>query len=213
LLQTLKYCYNNMFDLLIIGGGVAGMQCALVVGSATGKPYAENKKTGIVLHQKASYLKSALFNNVLGVPSGTTGAEILSSGLTQIQTNYPEIDVIEKEKVSSIFPVEGGYKVTTNKNEYITKVVVVALNHSPSMKIEGLKDYLETHQRANPMKGKVQLKNYNYFIKEGLYVCGTLAGLPNQYPIAAGSGASVAIDVLTQWNDGLATQIHDSIKK
>ena len=34
------------FDALIIGGGVAGMQCALVLGSGLKKPYAINKKVG-----------------------------------------------------------------------------------------------------------------------------------------------------------------------
>ena len=28
------------FDALIIGGGVAGMQCALILGSAKNKPFA-----------------------------------------------------------------------------------------------------------------------------------------------------------------------------
>ena len=32
------------FDVLIIGGGVAGMSCALVLGSAEFKPYAKEKK-------------------------------------------------------------------------------------------------------------------------------------------------------------------------
>ena len=35
-----------IFDALILGGGVAGMQCALVLGSGLKKPYAINKKVG-----------------------------------------------------------------------------------------------------------------------------------------------------------------------
>jgi len=33
-----------VFDVLIIGGGVAGMSCALVLGSAHKKPFVSNKK-------------------------------------------------------------------------------------------------------------------------------------------------------------------------
>ena len=55
-----------MFNALIIGGGVAGMQCALVLGSGLKKPYAENKKVGVIMHQRSSHLQNALFNNVLG---------------------------------------------------------------------------------------------------------------------------------------------------
>lgn len=32
------------FDVLIIGGGVSGMQCALVLGSAKEKAFATDKK-------------------------------------------------------------------------------------------------------------------------------------------------------------------------
>lgn len=57
-----------MFDVLIIGGGVAGISCALVIGSAHSKPFVQNKKTGILLHQKSSDLQDAVFNNAYGIP-------------------------------------------------------------------------------------------------------------------------------------------------
>ena len=68
------------FDVLIIGGGVAGMQCAFVLGSASKKPFAINKKVGIVMHQKTSHLQNALFNNVFGLPPKTLGSNLLASG-------------------------------------------------------------------------------------------------------------------------------------
>ena len=54
------------FDALIVGGGAAGMSCALALGSGNHKTYAKDKRTGIILHQKTSHLQSAVFNNVLG---------------------------------------------------------------------------------------------------------------------------------------------------
>ena len=91
-----------MFDALIIGGGVAGMQCALVLGSGLKKPYAINKKVGVIMHQRSSHLQNALFNNVLGLPSGTLGSDVLTAGKNQLTTNYPNITQIEGEKVISI---------------------------------------------------------------------------------------------------------------
>jgi len=44
------------FDVLIIGGGVAGMSAALVLGSAKNKPFAKDKRIGILMHQKSSAL-------------------------------------------------------------------------------------------------------------------------------------------------------------
>ena len=72
------------YDALVIGGGAAGMSCALVLGSALKRPFAEGKRVGIIMHQKASHLESALINHVLGLPPGTTGKEILRSGPLQL---------------------------------------------------------------------------------------------------------------------------------
>jgi hypothetical protein len=43
-------------------------------------------------------------------------------------------------------------------------------------------------------------------------VIGTLAGWRSQLAIAAGSGAAVATDILTLWNNGVQTHSHDSIR-
>ena len=50
-----------IFDTLIIGGGVSGMQCALVLGSGMKKPFASDKNVGIFIHQRSSHLQNALF--------------------------------------------------------------------------------------------------------------------------------------------------------
>ncbi|MFY0628767.1 MAG: NAD(P)/FAD-dependent oxidoreductase [Flavobacteriaceae bacterium] len=200
-----------IYDTLIIGGGVSGMQCALVLGSGLSKPYAKGKKVGIILHQRASHLQNALFNNVLGLEKGAKGADLLESGRNHLAESYAEVHQIENEKVISVMEEDGFYDILTNKNSYRTKIVVLALNYSKPFSIEGLESYLIPHQKANPAKDRIQLKNNDHFIKKGLYVCGTLAGWRSQFSIAAGSGASVATDILTLWNDGNHTKIHDKI--
>ncbi|HQF47644.1 MAG TPA: NAD(P)/FAD-dependent oxidoreductase, partial [Flavobacterium alvei] len=45
-----------MFDVLIIGGGVSSMSCALILGSAKNKPFVTDKTIGIIAHQKNSNL-------------------------------------------------------------------------------------------------------------------------------------------------------------
>ena len=200
-----------MFDALIIGGGVAGMQCALVLGSGLKKPYAANKKVGVIIHQRSSHLQNALFNNVLGLPSGTLGTDVLTAGKKQLTRNYPNITQIEGEKVISIAIQDDFHIVKTNKKEYKTQVIVLALNYAKPFLIKCLEAYLEPHQRAKASKNRIQLSNENYLVTEGVYVCGTLSGYRSQFAIAAGSGASVATDILTLWNNGEHSQVHDKI--
>ena len=200
-----------MFDVLIIGGGVAGMQCALVLGSGLKKPYAANKKVGVILHQRSSHLQNALFNNVLGLPSGTLGTDVLTAGKKQLTKNYPNVSQIEGEKVISIAIKNGFNIVKTTKNEYKAQVIVFALNYAKPFLIKGLEAYLEPHQKAKASKDRIQLRNENYLVTEGVYVCGTLSGCRSQFAIAAGSGANVATDILTLWNNGEHSQVHDKI--
>lgn len=200
-----------IFDCLIIGGGVSGMQCALVLGSAKNKVFASNRNIGIIMHQKTSHLENALFNNVLGLSPKTQGKNILIEGKKQLATLYPHINQIENEKVLSINKGETNYKVETNKNIFQSKVIILALNYSKPFTIKGLDKFLIPHEKVSPEKDRIQLKNNNYFIESGLYCCGTIAGHRSQFAIAAGSGASVATDVLTLWNNGNHTKVHDKI--
>ncbi|HLV63947.1 FAD-dependent oxidoreductase [Galbibacter sp.] len=200
-----------MYDALIVGAGAAGLQCALVLGSAVKAPYASGKRIGIIMHQKASHLQSALLNNVLGVPSNTSGKEILATGKAQLSTNYPHVEQIPTQKVLAVEGQAGDYTITTNKGTYRSKVVVIALGYTNVFAIKGLMDFVEPHALSPADKNRIQLKNLQHKIKEGLYVAGTLAGWRSQFAIAAGSGAQVATDILTQWNNGKHTKVHDKI--
>jgi hypothetical protein len=71
---------------------------------------------------------------------------------------------------------------------------------------------LSSHIKIIARKTKNQLHNTDHKVAEGIYVAGTLAGWRSQLSIAAGSGAAVATDILTLWNNGLQTHIHDSIR-
>ena len=71
--------------------------------------------------------------------------------------------------------------------------------------------YIEPHPRAEAEKERIWLKNTDHLITAGLYVAGTLAGWRSQYAIACGSCAQVATDILTLWNYGKHSQVHDKV--
>lgn len=200
-----------MLDVLIVGGGAAGLSCALILGSAHEKPFAKQKRIAIVIHQRSSQLQSALLNNVLGLPAGTTGQDMLVMGITQLSNLYPHVEQIEGEKVLEISRSTEGFTITTNKSSYSAKLVVIAVGYTNLMSIKGLEGFIEPHPRAAEEKGHIWLKNDNHLIETGLYVAGTLAGWRSQFAIASGSGAQVATDILTLWNDGNHTKVHDKL--
>lgn len=200
------------FDVLIIGGGAAGLSCALVLGSAKDKAFAKDKTIAIITHQKTSHLQNALFNNVLGLQPGTLGGDILKDGKNQIANLYVHVNQIDNEKVISIVKNSEGYSVQTNKAKYQSKIVVVAVGYTNLITIKGLEKYTEPHPRAATEKNRIWLKNTNHLIEDNLYVAGTLAGWRSQFAMACGSGAHVATDILTLWNDGKHTKVHDKIQ-
>lgn len=201
-----------MFDVLIIGGGVSGMSCALILGSAKNKNFVVDKKIGIFAHQKASSLQDALFNNAYGIAPGKLGSDLLTESTQHLSETYPHITQIAAEKVLKIEGQFTEFIITTNKKTYKTKIIVVGIGSANTFAINGLMDFVEPHKKALPEKQRIQLKNTDHKVADGIYVIGTLAGWRSQLAIAAGSGAAVATDILTLWNDGIQTHVHDSIR-
>jgi thioredoxin reductase len=202
-----------VFDVLLIGGGVSGISCALVLGSAKHKAFVTDKRIAIITHQKSSALQEALINNGYGITPGKLGSELLSESIQHLTETYPHIDQIPDEKVLKIEGEYTEFDVITNKNTYKTKTIVIGIGSANTFAIEGLTQFVEPHQKALPEKQRIQLKNTDHKVSEGIYIIGTLAGWRSQVAIAAGSGAAVATDILTLWNDGIQTHAHDSIRK
>lgn len=202
-----------MFDVLIIGGGVSGVSAALIFGSAKEKSFMADKKIGIIAHQKSSSLQKAVFNNAYGIIPGKLGSDLLDESLDHLSERYPHIIQIENEKVMEISGESGNFTITTNKNSYQSKIIMIAIGAGNPFTIEGLEDYVIPHKKAAPEKNRIQLENNDHFVTEGIYVIGTLAGHRSQLVIAAGSGASAATDVLTLWNDNNPVQVHDVVPK
>lgn len=177
------------------------------------KSFAKDKKIGIFTHQKSSSLKEAVFNNAYGIAPGTLGSDLLRDSIQHLSQAYPHITQIPEEKVLKIKGQFPEFLVTTNKNTYTTKIVVIGIGAANTFAIDGLMEYVESHQKSLAEKQRIQLKNTDHKVTEGIYVIGTLAGHRSQLAIAAGSGAAVATDILTLWNEGIQTHSHDSVRK
>jgi len=202
-----------VFDVLLIGGGVSGVSCALVLGSARKKSFVADKKIGIITHQKNSSLQEAIINNAYGIPPSKLGSSLLSESIQHLSDSYPHISQIPDEKVLKISGEFPEFIVITNKNKYKSKIIIVGIGAANTFAIEGLMNFVESHKKSLPEKQRIQLKNNDHLVSEGIYVTGTLAGWRSQVAIAAGSGAAVATDILTLWNGGVQTHAHDSVRE
>ena len=201
-----------IFDALIIGGGVSGISCSLILGSAKNKLFVSDKKIGIFTHQKTSSLQEAIFNNAYGITPKTLGSDLLEESITHLTQAYPHITQIPNEKVLKIEGLFPEFTITTNKTTYTTRIIVIGIGSANTFAIEGLMQYVEPHLKSIPEKQRIQLKNNDHKVTDGIYVVGTLAGWRSQLAIAAGSGAAVATDILTLWNGGIQAHAHDSIR-
>lgn len=200
------------FDVLIVGGSAAGLSCALILGSAKNRPFVKDKVIGIITHQKNSALLNAELNNVLGFKKGTKGSDILAEGLQQLSTDFPNVVQIEKEKVTEVINNENTILVKTNKNMYSASKIVVTISPSKPFSIKGLDNFVQPHSTLPAFKDKIMLKNENHLVQKNIYVAGVIAGWRSQFAIAAGSGSLVATDILTAWNDGNHTMVHDVVE-
>jgi thioredoxin reductase len=199
-----------VYDLLIVGGGASGVSCALVVGSGMKKPFAKDKKVAIIPHQRASSLQDAIFNNVYGIAPGTLGTTLMANSMEQLARLYPEVEILPTKKIHQIEFLPDKYRLSTLQEEvFEAKIVVLAIGAGNPISIQGLEAYVRPHGKTPEEKNRIQLRNHDHMVREGLYVCGTLAGHRSQLAIASGSGAAVATDILTLWNHGKHVQVHD----
>ena len=137
----------------------------------------------------------------------------MDESLEHLTQSYPHVQQIQGEKVLSISGEAGNFTITTNKSSLQAKIVVIAIGSGNPFTIEGSESFVMPHQKAAPEKNRIQLKNTDHLVTEGIYVAGVLAGHRSQLSIAAGSGSSVATDILTLWNNGNPVQVHDAIGK
>lgn len=185
-----------MKDVVIIGGGVAGISCAILIASAIEKEeYAHDKKI-VLINYGNSDTKRAVLNNAIGFPIGIFGKEVMDNAIKQV-THYNSINYIQ-DKVIKIIGIDNNFEIFTSNSEVIKSKSLVISTGFRRFEIEGLDLNLSQHNKTSK-SGRIQIENHNYKVRDNLWVCGNLAGISNQFSIASGSGAQVGVNIISEW--------------
>ena len=121
-----------MYDVIIIGAGPAGISASLYIKRGNLNPL-------VIYSDKSSLEKTEKIDNYYGFEKGIDGKKLYEDGIKQaknlgIDTKNEEVIKIEFE--------EEGYSVTTSKNKYNAKVIILATgNKKNTPNIKGIKEF------------------------------------------------------------------------
>ncbi len=195
------------YDVAIIGGGAAGISCAITLSSVEEKFSWAKEKKYILFDDGDSDILRAKFYNVAGVTFGIEGEKLLSEIKDQLN-KFRSTTQIE-ESIIKIEGEKGNFSIHSKNSSYLAKTVVLATGmHHFNIEMDGI-EVLPHNKIMKP--NKIKLNHDELKIKDGVFVAGLASGNKSMYAIACGEGTRVACDIFEEWT-GKFTVAHDSMK-
>ncbi len=167
----------------IIGGGAAGLTAAHFLARA-----------GVaveVFDQDRSILKRALLKNLPGTDE-LEGRELLASLRAKLAASGVPTSTT---KVEDVQPVAEGFTVLVGDDQISARYVVLATGQG-TLKLASL-DVDTTEARQPFVKVNVVTDHWGATSIPGVWAAGVVAGWPSQAVVCAGSGANVAIEIIS----------------
>lgn len=129
---------QQYFDVIIIGGGPAGMSAALILGRSRVKTLilnTENPRNIVTTHTHGFLTQD-----------GKHPLEIFKIAKEQLK-KYPSVSY-RKEKALELFQLENGFKIISEQGEYISKRVLLATGHKDNIEKLNLPGIEEVYGRS-----------------------------------------------------------------
>lgn len=173
-----------MYDIAIIGGGPAGTSAAIFTSKA-------GQKTVLFDHDKG-LTKKAWIENHYGAPE-IGGPDLIETGHKQAEKLGTQL---VKAQVTNVTKEGDKFVLETEAGQYEAKYVIFATGIATDLAEKiGLKIKEGTEPRIPKVidcdaQGKTNI--------DGIWACGTVAGVSVHTIITAGDGAKVAINLLSE---------------
>jgi thioredoxin reductase (NADPH) len=174
------------FDVVIAGGGLAGLSCALFLARA---------QVGVAVFDsgQSSLRRVERVHNYLGFPDGIGGAELVDDGRRQAQRFGA---ILLDADITQVQRRDEGFAMQALEDRYESGYFVLASNKRTDLaKQLGL--------QLGGFGGKfVEVDGDGQTAVPGCYAVGRITGLPSQAIISAGDGAKRAIGLIQKIRGG-----------
>ncbi len=179
-----------MSDVIIVGGGVAGLSAAIFTAKA-------ELNTLVLDDNKAQIERISKVQNIPGIHEGISGTAWISNAKKQVETFG---GTIKEETVTDIVKLDdGSFEIKTEQGTYKAKYVVVATNVNKN--VLSSFDFEEKTNGLVPNGRAVAIKDvaWNGETKvENLYLAGVIKEIPSQVSVSLGHGVTVGITVASK---------------
>lgn len=188
-----------MFDVLIIGGGIAGGSAAIYTAQG-------GLKTAVVDSGRSQIKQVSKLFNYPGI-NEISGQSILATIKDQAVSAGTEWHECDAEEIKQ---TEDGFSVIfTEGKEFLSKYLIIATNLQTAL-LESLGFEMAVNERVpcGKIKKVIGIGPDGTTHIPNLYITSLLAGLSSQSVIAAGHGAGVGISVVSL-ETGVTYMWHD----
>lgn len=174
-----------MKDIIVIGGGIAGLQSAILTAKA--------REETLVLDTDESLIhNTSNIKNLIGHDS-VSGQELLESGKNKFESFGGEIREME---VTKVIRTDNGFEVMTEENTYSAEYIVVASAGMHSYLEELDLEYEEGVEGPYMMDKHIVTDDSNK-AADKVYVAGLANTWEYQTSVAIGDGAKAAVNLLS----------------
>lgn len=174
-----------MHDVIIVGGGAAGLSAAIFTARAG--------KSTLVLDEGNTHLRRAMLRNYLGYPDGISGEDLRQLGAHHARQAGAEI---RPARVMGAERAPDGFRVQTEDGVFEGRALILTTGADTGL-AEALGVAVEAG-REPKMSRVYRVDADGRTSVPGIWAAGVAAGTTSHAIVAAGDGARVAVNLLSE---------------